>query len=150
MTGEQQSNSLPRSSSTPSQEEEEEIDYANQRKYDNDRWPKEQGSGWREWMVSRLSCQANSCLWVILVATIVAIAVSAVYAFYPKMFVSIAVDCQMGDWSDWSSCSVTCGHGQKTKTRDVKVNADHGGSNCSDERQQKDSCFLRACRKYDI
>ena len=65
-------------------------------------------------------------------------------------FIFTAVDCQLGDWSDWSSCSVTCGHGQKIRIRYVKVNADHGGKTCSDERQQRRPCFSQECRKYYV
>ena len=65
-------------------------------------------------------------------------------------FIFTAIDCQLGEWSEWSLCSEMCGQGQKTRNRDVKVNADHGGRTCSDERQETDSCFLRECRKYDI
>ena len=32
-----------------------------------------------------------------------------------------AVDCLVSRWSPWSSCSVSCGRGIKTKTRTIQV-----------------------------
>jgi hypothetical protein len=33
----------------------------------------------------------------------------------------MAVDCKFTHWSPWSTCSVSCGQGFKTKTRTIKV-----------------------------
>jgi len=48
------------------------------------------------------------------------------------------VDCQ---WSDWGPCSTTCGAGQQT--RNIKIPAQNGGSECSGSNVQ--NCNLRSC-----
>uniref|UniRef100_A0A7S4PXZ7 Spondin domain-containing protein n=1 Tax=Alexandrium monilatum TaxID=311494 RepID=A0A7S4PXZ7_9DINO len=39
-------------------------------------------------------------------------------------------DCQWGDWTDWSGCSCTCGGGQKTRDRQIKVAPQGNGKKC--------------------
>jgi Spondin-like TSP1 domain len=41
-----------------------------------------------------------------------------------------AVDCKVGDWSEWSACSTTCGPGEQTRERSVETAAAHGGKAC--------------------
>jgi hypothetical protein len=41
-----------------------------------------------------------------------------------------AVNCATGSWNAWSECSMTCGDGQRTRTRVVKISAQHGGVAC--------------------
>ena len=55
------------------------------------------------------------------------------------LFFAIPVDCQ---WSDWSSCSKTCGLGQVTRT--IKTPARNGGEECSGSRTK--SCSLGDCQ----
>merc|ERR1712038_539558 len=40
----------------------------------------------------------------------------------------VTVDCDWTSWSDWSSCSKTCGAGVREKSRQVKTTAQNGGS----------------------
>ena len=44
--------------------------------------------------------------------------------------VSTAVDCQMGPWSAWSACDVSCGGGTQYRTRQILVPASNGGIPC--------------------
>lgn len=39
-------------------------------------------------------------------------------------------DCVMTDWSDWSSCSSSCGGGQKKRARVIKSQPMYGGKQC--------------------
>ncbi len=54
-----------------------------------------------------------------------------------------------GDWSEWSGCSVTCGEGTKTRTRECKrrdglpVNCTHCGGGCTETQ----ACSASTCCK---
>ena len=57
------------------------------------------------------------------------------------------IDCQ-GNWSEWSSCKrdgkeVTCGDATRTKTFNVSVNSENGGSICPENLYQ--CCNLEDC-----
>ena len=41
------------------------------------------------------------------------------------------VDCMWGMWSEYSACSVSCGGGQKSRTRTVEQIAENGGATCN-------------------
>lgn len=55
-----------------------------------------------------------------------------------------AVDCLVSRWSPWSSCSVSCGRGIKTKTRTIQVHARNGGKPCPKKMLKKKKC-KRTC-----
>ena len=43
---------------------------------------------------------------------------------------SCPIDCVVGDWLGWGSCSKTCGYGLRTNTRTITTPAAHGGVAC--------------------
>lgn len=49
-----------------------------------------------------------------------------------------------GEWSAWSSCSVTCGDGHMAQTR-VCHPPLHGGLPCSNRLSKTKLCNLRSC-----
>ncbi|XP_038133197.1 somatomedin-B and thrombospondin type-1 domain-containing protein isoform X1 [Cyprinodon tularosa] len=54
--------------------------------------------------------------------------------------ISAAIDCVVGSWGPWSSCSSPCGVGSKERTRQVSVPPRNGGTPCPDLRQRR-GCF---------
>ena len=56
------------------------------------------------------------------------------------------VDCSWGDWSEYSSCSVTCdGDGTKTRTRTKAVEASGGGFDCVGPAEESIHCNNGEC-----
>jgi len=55
------------------------------------------------------------------------------------------VDCRWNNWSDWTSCSKTCGQGSKNRRREVQTRARNGGSQCQGLSMQTQSCNVRDC-----
>ncbi|XP_046839034.1 LOW QUALITY PROTEIN: spondin-1-like, partial [Xenia sp. Carnegie-2017] len=53
------------------------------------------------------------------------------------------VNCQLSQWTTWSSCSSTCGKGKSDRTRSVRIQPSCGGRNCSILSESKD------CIKYN-
>ncbi|ESO91633.1 hypothetical protein LOTGIDRAFT_147399, partial [Lottia gigantea] len=47
------------------------------------------------------------------------------------------VDCQVGDWGDWSECDNPCGYGSKKRIRKVKVHPENGGKHCPVLKQRQ-------------
>ena len=58
---------------------------------------------------------------------------------------SVPVDCQWGDWSEYSACSETCGDGTKTRWRNKAVHAKNGGEECSGQSQETVTCNNGLC-----
>jgi hypothetical protein len=54
------------------------------------------------------------------------------------------VDCEMGEWSGWTSCSSKCGGGIKQRIRTVTRRAQHGGKLCGPESQSME-CGMEPC-----
>lgn len=49
-------------------------------------------------------------------------------------------DCQWGNWSAWSTCTVPCGRGTQTRTRSVAVPSTGGGLPCTGATVQVECC----------
>ena len=66
---------------------------------------------------------------------------------------SFVVDGQWGDWSSWgfwSNCSVSCGSGKKSRTRDRNCDTpkpSNGGNDCygDDIEEETEICNTTAC-----
>ena len=56
----------------------------------------------------------------------------------------IPVNCEVSDWSDWSTCSVPCGNGTQTRTRNILTPAYNGG-NCDTTLSESQSCIIKNC-----
>ena len=59
-------------------------------------------------------------------------------------FIPVLVDCE---WNDWTvgECSLTCGGGELKKTRTPKVDAAHGGEDCTGHAEITESCNIEEC-----
>ncbi|EYC15568.1 hypothetical protein Y032_0036g3216 [Ancylostoma ceylanicum] len=55
------------------------------------------------------------------------------------------VPCEMNEWTPWGQCSVTCGRGKKTRTRQIKTFPRNGGTPCPEHLIQELRCELRPC-----
>jgi len=53
--------------------------------------------------------------------------------------------CQFGNWSEWGTCSVSCGGGQKTRTRDVLHPAFQNGKPCDGDLSETVECSMEQC-----
>ena len=54
------------------------------------------------------------------------------------------VNCEWNLWESYSTCSVTCGEGTKTKKRTKSVE-ESGGGTCSGENEKTVSCYEGEC-----
>ena len=45
----------------------------------------------------------------------------------------------------WESCSETCGLGNKTRSRQISVNAEYGGVNCTGTSAESTLCKDKEC-----
>ncbi len=54
------------------------------------------------------------------------------------------VDCVMAAWGDWGSCSVSCGGGEHTRTREILQEAACGGAPCG-ALEETEACNAQPC-----
>merc|ERR1719265_2549541 len=54
------------------------------------------------------------------------------------------VDCEVGSWSGWSTCSADCGGGVKERSRSVIHPPEHGGERCG-ETTEAEPCAMESC-----
>jgi len=55
------------------------------------------------------------------------------------------VDCAMSQWTEWGSCSETCGSGQQARSREVVSPAARGGQACHDSLAMTRACNPGTC-----
>lgn len=56
------------------------------------------------------------------------------------------VNGEWDEWSNWSSCSVTCGLGEKQKSRTcTKPAPSNGGLNCTGDSTASELCVVGNC-----
>lgn len=54
------------------------------------------------------------------------------------------VDCKMGEWGGWSSCTAKCGGGVVERVRDIKRQGVHGGKPCG-VTEETQTCNPQSC-----
>lgn len=55
------------------------------------------------------------------------------------------VDCRMGDWSEWGSCTALCGGGLRERGRDILVHPQTKIGEACGEVSWSESCAVQAC-----
>jgi len=62
---------------------------------------------------------------------------------------TIGKPCELAEWSDWTTCSATCGTGRHTRMRRVSKEPEHGGQPCLGMLLMTQSCEMQACPSQD-
>eukprot|EP00928_Gymnodinium_smaydae_P010951 TRINITY_DN14117_c0_g5_i1.p1 TRINITY_DN14117_c0_g5~~TRINITY_DN14117_c0_g5_i1.p1 ORF type:complete len:1558 (+),score=314.31 TRINITY_DN14117_c0_g5_i1:79-4752(+) len=57
----------------------------------------------------------------------------------------VAKDCDFGVWSEWSTCSVACGGGERRRERQIAQHAEGSGVLCEGPVQEVQECAREAC-----
>ena len=60
-------------------------------------------------------------------------------------FKLIIVNCEWSQWSQFGTCSVTCGGGTEERTRTISVPAQNGGTGCAGNDTESQECNTDAC-----
>mmetsp|Transcript_100453 Transcript_100453/g.279728 ORF Transcript_100453/g.279728 Transcript_100453/m.279728 type:complete len:1521 (-) Transcript_100453:417-4979(-) len=56
-------------------------------------------------------------------------------------------DCAWGGWSEWGSCSSSCGGGQRSRDRQIAVAPKDGGKACDvQDKEEMEACNTEPCR----
>lgn len=69
------------------------------------------------------------------------------YTSYADACVSVLVDCEWSSWSEWSSCSVSCGHGVQSSSRSIVQPRQYGGRECEGPSHRSRVCTGPDCGK---
>ena len=59
--------------------------------------------------------------------------------------VLFSVNCEFGDWKNWTTCDKPCGGGSQYRTREVKTFARHGGELCQGDAKEVQVCNSQPC-----
>ncbi|ESN92355.1 hypothetical protein HELRODRAFT_181554 [Helobdella robusta] len=62
--------------------------------------------------------------------------------------VGCAVDCVLSQWSVWSTCSQTCGLGYRSRSREILLKSDNGGSDCPLNLHERMVCSYEECFRW--
>uniref|UniRef100_A0A3B3DPD3 Somatomedin-B and thrombospondin type-1 domain-containing protein-like n=1 Tax=Oryzias melastigma TaxID=30732 RepID=A0A3B3DPD3_ORYME len=62
---------------------------------------------------------------------------------------ALAIDCVVGSWGPWSSCTSKCGVGSTERSRQVSVPPRNGGAPCPDLRQRR-GCYGNAFSPHSM
>jgi hypothetical protein len=54
------------------------------------------------------------------------------------------VDCELNDWTEWSTCTADCGGGVKQRIREVETQPRHGGEPCP-QTSESVACNVGSC-----
>ncbi|TNN06222.1 Hemicentin-1, partial [Schistosoma japonicum] len=66
--------------------------------------------------------------------------------FSPPAFLQVQLDGRWSDWSSWSECSQTCGHGTQSRIRTCTNPAPkYGGAHCFGENTEIRPCLVKFC-----
>ena len=57
---------------------------------------------------------------------------------------SISVDCNLTEWTSWSSCTITCSGGTQMRNRSVLRSEQFGGQACP-ELEETNGCNTKEC-----
>ena len=57
----------------------------------------------------------------------------------------ILVDCQFGEWKNWTTCDKQCGGGTQYRSREVKTYAKNGGEVCAGDAKEVQACNFDPC-----
>ena len=62
-----------------------------------------------------------------------------------RHYIKISVNCQWGEWGDFTSCSKTCGGGEQSRNRTVSQEAMNGGAPCVGSYTNTQTCNEDGC-----
>eukprot|EP00931_Biecheleriopsis_adriatica_P049028 TRINITY_DN28353_c0_g1_i1.p1 TRINITY_DN28353_c0_g1~~TRINITY_DN28353_c0_g1_i1.p1 ORF type:complete len:1538 (+),score=223.45 TRINITY_DN28353_c0_g1_i1:91-4704(+) len=58
---------------------------------------------------------------------------------------SLPEPCKFSDWQEWNPCSVSCGEGWHSRTREIEDQAHRGGLPCSGSLRELERCVKESC-----
>lgn len=61
------------------------------------------------------------------------------------MFKYFSVDCEVSDWTEWSSCSKTCGSGSQKRERSIVKQPKNNGKPCEGNFEETKTCEVEDC-----